>query len=103
MILTDAATLTSRTCWRSSTVIFRLMPSPALPSLTVQGCSVHCATAPGCRLPWSCPTSVALIWSAAAFQCLLLGKLTRTQGLADVHSSFVLQHVVSRTALLLVN
>ncbi|WIT13337.1 Lrp/AsnC family transcriptional regulator [Paucibacter sediminis] len=33
------------------------------------------------------------------FQSLLLGKLTRIQGVTGVHSSFVLQHVVNRTAL----
>jgi Lrp/AsnC family leucine-responsive transcriptional regulator len=33
------------------------------------------------------------------FQSLLLGKLTRIQGVTGVHSSFVLQQVVSRTAL----
>lgn len=33
------------------------------------------------------------------FQSLLLGKLTRIQGVTGVHSSFVLQHVLSRTAL----
>ncbi|MGM9516159.1 Lrp/AsnC family transcriptional regulator [Roseateles sp. DB2] len=33
------------------------------------------------------------------FQSLLLGKLTRITGVTGVHSSFVLQHVISRTAL----
>jgi len=33
------------------------------------------------------------------FQQLLLGKLTRIQGVTGVHSSFVLQHVINRTAL----
>jgi len=33
------------------------------------------------------------------FQALLLGKLTRIQGVTGVHSSFVMQQVVSRTAL----
>ncbi|MBB4842461.1 Lrp/AsnC family leucine-responsive transcriptional regulator [Paucibacter oligotrophus] len=33
------------------------------------------------------------------FQALLLGRLTRIAGVTGVHSSFVLQHVLSRTAL----
>ncbi|RQO59700.1 AsnC family transcriptional regulator [Paucibacter sp. KBW04] len=33
------------------------------------------------------------------FQTLLLGRLTRIAGVTGVHSSFVLQHVLSRTAL----
>ncbi|MFY7867626.1 Lrp/AsnC family transcriptional regulator [Roseateles sp.] len=33
------------------------------------------------------------------FQALLLGKLTRIQGVTGVHSSFVMRQVVSRTAL----
>lgn len=33
------------------------------------------------------------------FQHLLLGKLTRISGVTGVHSSFVLQHVLVRTAL----
>ena len=34
-----------------------------------------------------------------AFQELLLNKITRIQGVSSVHSSFVLRHVVDKTAL----
>ena len=34
-----------------------------------------------------------------AFQALLLNRITRIEGVAGVHSSFVLRHVIDRTAL----
>jgi len=34
-----------------------------------------------------------------AFQALLLNKITRIEGVSGVHSSFVLRHIIDRTAL----